>query len=220
MSDAADNESALSGNAADGAFLDIATNTLAVLIVVLASRIFALDTPPTQRLTDAAAVPPNLPFPVTRDQLFRPFVTVHLVENGHLVSLDLTEVVETIQQTRRWRGQVDQGAYELAPEPFAVRDVNSYRFEIDVADDLAVRSGRSITTQSVPSIVEDLQVQLTEGHTAPVFVVRPSGMDAFAHLYPEILAANVSVRWFPLPEDQPVPFSRTHGNLQFPSFYW
>ncbi|MCB9948361.1 MAG: hypothetical protein H6842_11105 [Rhodospirillaceae bacterium] len=209
-----------SNDAADGAFLDIATNTLAVLIVVLATRLLSLEAAPTDQSIEPADSPPTLVFPVMTDQLFRPFTNVYLAAEDRIVLLDLGPAVSALQERGLRTGTVPQGDFELKVEPRVIRDINTFHFELTPDADYVRTSGIDVTPDTLPEIVAGLEHDFRERRVAPTFAVRTSGMDAFARLYPAVLERGIPIRWIPFDDNRPIAFSRSHGNLQHPSFYW
>ncbi len=206
---------------AQGAFLDIATNLLAiVLIVTLFSLVSArhesqTSSHPTARPTSAER------FVEPQRDLFPPFSSFFFVVAARVVRWDQEAVVAALMNApEALSGTIAQGRYEWVPEPLVTRDLDTFqiRFFLDAQAVLAREPPWS------EAATDRLIIELTKGfantRTAPVFIVHPAGMETFAPLYERLQAAGLRFRWFAQMPDEPLLLGRHPAQFTDHAIYW
>lgn len=198
------------------AFLDLASNLLAVVMIV---TLFALLT-----VRDAARVvddplpqlDPALPFSTPQRRLFPPFSRFHLVMDGTIRLWQEDAIIQQLlDDPNRFNSQVAGGRYHWQGDQRGGRDLDSYRLRFWPEAD----EGEG-EPQVQESLLADLRRDYRERRAAPVFVVYPSGMDAFAGLYPALEDSGLPFRWFTLEEGEPLHVGRFPGQFLDYGIYW
>ena len=198
----------MSEDAFDASFLDIATNVLAIVVIV---TMFALLTVKPDKATqrdprfdEEAALALRVQPPVTE----RPFFDYYLVFDGRIVRWEQERYVEALI-ANGLHDTVDLPGGKLRvsalPEP---RDPDS--FSATFVPDFTALAARAtpLTPETVDSVAADIADRVKTRGLAPNFVVFSSGMDAFGALYRGLRQEPVWMRWFLWAEDTPLKIER------------
>ena len=192
----------------DASFLDIATNTLAIVMIV---TMFALLTakPETSAPRDPRfGEKPRLALRTQPSLAERPFLDYYLVFDGRIVRWEQERYVEALI-AGGLRDTVDLPGGKLrvsaAMEP---RDPDS--FSATFVPDLAVlaKAATPLTPEAMEAVTANILDRLKTRELAPNFVVLPSGMDAFEALYRRLREEPIWLRWFLWPDDIPLKIER------------
>ena len=192
----------------DASFLDIATNTLAVVMIV---TMFALLTvkPETATQRDPRFdEEPRLALRAQSPLAERPFFDYYLVFSDRIVRWQQERYVdELIVNGLRNTIELPGGKLRVsaAMEP---RDPDS--FSASFAPDFAALAARAtlLAPETVDTVAADIAERLKTRGLAPNFVVFPSGMDSFEALYRRLRGEPIWLRWFLWSEDSPIKIER------------
>ncbi|MCB1880499.1 MAG: hypothetical protein KDI54_10650 [Gammaproteobacteria bacterium] len=196
-------------------FLDVAANTLAVILIVALFAIQQIQQQSPFRVDPYAEEPPPLSFPLTVPRVFPPYSRYYLLFDDGIVSWDQEKAVrELVQQNFRTPVRAD-GTVVFSPMPFEGRDVDSYRVTWTPAFDELQKRLLLINDDTIPKLTEQLEASYKEANISPTFLVLASGMDAFAKLYPQLVdpKRNFRWRWYSWKKDRPIVISRSYKNF-------
>jgi hypothetical protein len=206
---------------AANAFLDIATNLLAILLIV---TLFALAAP--RQLSEGAnPLPAQTPlgprFVEPQRALFPPFSRFYFVIADRVLVWDQEAVVDAIAADPSTRtGRIWQGRFEWRPPPLISRDID--RFQLKFWPDRA-----AIVQQAPPwsaahgeALIAELAQAAAEARIAPVFIVQPDGMETFVPLHARLHAAGLRFRWFTQPAEDPLLIGREIAQFTHHGLYW
>ncbi|MDZ7621104.1 MAG: hypothetical protein U5O69_01200 [Candidatus Competibacteraceae bacterium] len=204
-----------------GAFLDIAANLLAVILIV---TLFSLVS--FQHKTHSSVHPDARPFATPRfvepqRDLFPPFSSFFFVVEDRVARWDQDAVLAALRAApRTFSGKTRQGRYEWLPEPLVTRDIDTYqiRFFLDVPAVLAQEP--AFTATMLERQIAELARDYAAHRTAPVFLVYPSGMETFVPLYEGVRNAGLRFRWFALRPDEPLFLGRHPAQFTDHAIYW
>ena len=196
-------------NALETSFLDVATNVLAIMMIV---TMFALLTVKTE-----TAVPhdprfseePAFTLRTQPPQTERPFLDYYFVLEGGIVRWKQERYVDRLlAEGLRDTIELPQGKLRVSPL-MAPRDPDS--FTASFAPDFSVLAGlaKPLTQETVGAVVTGIVERWENDGLAPNFVVFPSGMDAFATLYRDLREEPIWLRWFLWSKDKPVKIERS-----------
>ncbi|MBK5965176.1 hypothetical protein CCR95_14030 [Thiocystis minor] len=206
---------------AQGAFLDIATNLLAIILIVTLFSLVAARRD-TQTSSHPAARPTSAErFVEPQRDLFPPFSRFYFVLAGRVARWDQEAVVAALSAAPDANsGTTAQGRYEWLPEPLVTRDLDTFqiRFWLDA---------QAVLTQEPPwseiateRLLADLSAAFATTRTAPVFIVHPAGMETFVPLYERLQAAGLRFRWFAQRPDEPLLLGRHPAQFTDHAIYW
>ncbi|MBK1648339.1 hypothetical protein [Rhabdochromatium marinum] len=211
--------------ATDSAFLDIATNLLAVILIV---TLFALigGRPQSSQATHPLAPVPSEPrFDEPRRELFPPFSRFYFVRADHVLPWDQDAVLDELAAHPQARsGHTWQGRYQWQPEPLVTRDIDSFRLQffldpVPHTEQTPEQRGRALARQDLALLLDELR-QAKQQHSAAVFLVWPDGMNLFAALYPKLREHGLRFRWFAQDPDQPLLIGRDPAQFTHYVSYW
>lgn len=192
----------------DASFLDIATNTLAIVMIV---TMFALLTakPETSVPHDPRfGEKPRLALRAQPSPAERPFLDYYLVFDGRIVRWEQERYVEALI-AGGLRDTVDLPGGKLrvsaAMEP---RDPDSFSATFVPAFAVLAKAATPLASETVEAVAANILDRLKTHGLAPNFVVFPSGMDAFEALYRRLREEPIWLRWFLWPDDVPLKIER------------
>jgi len=198
------------------AFLDLASNLLAVvMIVTLFSLLTVRDA--SREVNDPRPQPdPALPFSTPERLLFPPFSGFFLALEGAIRPWREEVIIQRLlEDPTRYNSEVPGGRYHWLGDERGSWDVDSYQLRFwPEAASMAPAAG------SPQALLEALWQDYRAHRVAPVFVVYPSGMDAFAGLYPLLEERGLPFRWFTLPEGEPLHVGRFPAQFLDYGIYW
>lgn len=210
-------------DATDSAFLDVAANTLAILIMI---TMFALIT--VQRTIDgsdhaAAVEDPPMPFVARNHQLFQPFSEYWFVLGDGLVRWNQEALVDALDKAGLFSGAVatEQGLGQLEAAGIVFHDLDSFSvtFHPDL-DHLRASAVAPEPAHGTPGLVEVLVQRYRDGRRAPVFLVYAEGMDVFAQLFDELNGRGIRMRWFPWRAEDPLTVVRNVSQFTLDEMRW
>lgn len=206
---------------AQGAFLDVATNLLAVILIV---TLFSLVSLPhkTQSSTHPAARPISMPrFVEPQRDLFPPFSRFFFVVGDRVLAWDQEALVAArLAEPNRNAGSLPQGRYEWVPEPLVTRDIDSFQVRFYLDRETALAQTPPWTPERAGPFIAELSAHHAAQRGLPVFIVHPDGMETFAPLYERLQAAGLRFRWFPQDADEPLLLGRHPAQFTDHVIYW
>ncbi|MDX1656148.1 MAG: hypothetical protein R3310_13130 [Candidatus Competibacteraceae bacterium] len=202
---------------ADSAFLDIAANLLAVILIVTLFSLLAVQSRLIQGEAPDGVLEPELPFETPRRELFPPFSRFYFVLEDRLIPWD-----ERAVQTALERGvaTTPQGQLRWRAQPLALRDIDAYTLSFRPDPQALKAQQQPFDPQAGEALVEEWRQEYQQSRRAPTFIVYPSGMEAFAALYPQLEAIGLPFRWFPFPENRPLEVGRYPQQFTDYGIYW
>lgn len=209
------------GNNSDSAFLDIATNLLAVLMIItVISMVTAQRASHSARDTQAVDEPTLKVNPRQRDR-FPPFSQFYFVIDGRIAPLDLAPIgARLLADPETFTGAVALGHYRWLPEPITPRDIDTYQLQFSL-DPAAVSAHiPEFSRASLADLIAELEAVYASERRAPVFIVYPSGMDVFAEIYPALSTAALRFRWFTRNRGATLLFARHPSQFTEFGTYW
>lgn len=176
---------------ADAGFVDIATNLLAVVLIVTVlviaanPRLGTTEGPEGLRLLD----PPR--------EVLPPLSEIILLQQDRVAQIDLGPVGDVLRRPGRPRsGRVEMGEFQLASSPWVGRDVDAFDLRLR-PDPVWIAAAPRLDPAALAA---SLAARGGPGAPVPLFFVRPSAMDGFAELHERLVAAGLRFRWVPVPE--------------------
>lgn len=209
----------------DSAFLDLATNLLAVILIV---TLFALIGASSHSNTGAyplAQMHSEPRFNEPRRALFPPFSDFYFVLADHILLWDQDAVLDDLAQRSAARaGHTWQGRYEWQPDHLITRDIDGFRLRFflnpNALEQQAAAKQTPVFARHDTDLLLNTLMQAREQHRAPVFLVLPEGMDLFAALYPALHERGVRFRWFAQNPEQPLLIGRDPAQFTHHVSYW
>lgn len=207
----------------DSAFLDIAANLLAIIMIVTVFSLAAVRHQTYSSTHPAAQWRPTLRFVEPQRDLFPPFSTFFFVIADKVVRWDQHAVIEALHHNpRAFSGMTAQGRYEWLPEPLITRDIDTFqiKFFVDYAA-IQTQTGEPTFDETlIPTLIANLISEYRQSRTAPVFIVYPSGMETFVTLYTRLQDAGLRFRWFARNADEPLFLGRHPEQFTDYAIYW
>lgn len=206
---------------APSAFLDIATNLLAILLIL---TLFALTAP--HQFTEGASQLPAPPsagprFVEPRRELFAPFSRFYVVLADRVAVWDQEAVVAALAAAPDARsGTTWQGRFTWLPEPLVTRDIDTFRLEFRLDRDAILERSLPWSADQTERLVDELARDAAADRIAPVFIVHPDGLETFVPLYERLQAAGQRFRWFTQRPDEPLLIGRHVAQFTHYGLYW
>lgn len=205
----------------NSAFLDIATNLLAVILIVTLFSLVAVQHK-THSSTHPAAQPhPTLRFVEPQRDLFPPFSTFFFVTADRIVRWDQAAVIEALQANpQSLSGVTPQGRYEWLPEVLTTRDIDTFQIHFFLDHAAALAREPPFSDAMADRLIADLIQAYQIARTAPVFIIYPTGMETFTPLYARLQDAGLRFRWFTRRADEPLYLGRSPAQFTDYAIYW
>lgn len=203
-------------NPTDSAFLDIAANLLAIILII---TLFSLVTVQhhTHSSTQADAVQdPLLRFVEPQRDLFPPFSQFFFVLEDRIVAWDQAAIIAA---SSTQSVTTEQGRFQWLAEPLTPRDIDTYALNFFPDRQSLLQSTPPFST-IMDTFIAELNQNYADSRTAPVFIVYPSGMETFAEFYPRLQDAQLRFRWFARPEGAPLYIGRHPAQFTDYGIYW
>ncbi|KAB2930810.1 MAG: hypothetical protein F9K25_08710 [Candidatus Contendobacter sp.] len=205
----------------NSAFLDIATNLLAVILIVTLFSLVAVQHK-THSSTHPAAQPnPTLRFVEPQRDLFPPFSTFFFVTSDRVARWDQTAVIDALlANPQSLSGTTPQGRYEWLPEVLITRDIDTFQINFFLDHPAVLNQEPPFSETMADRLIADLTQTYQNARTAPVFIVYPSGMETFTLLYARLQNAGLRFRWFARRADEPLYLGRHPAQFTDHAIYW
>lgn len=209
----------------NSAFLDIATNLLAVILIVTLFSLVAAQHKTHSSTHPAAQLNPTLRFVEPQRDLFPPFSTFFFATSDRIVRWDQAAVIDALLAHSQSlsgvaSGTTRQGRYEWLPEPLMTRDIDTFQINFFVDHEAVLTQEPPFTAAVADSLIADLTQSYRNARTAPVFIVYPSGMETFTTLYTRLQNAGLRFRWFARLADEPLYLGRHPAQFTDYAIYW
>jgi hypothetical protein len=203
------------------AFLDIATNLLAILLIV---TLFALAAP-RQRDEGASqlqARPSTGPrFVEPQRERFPPFSRFYFVLADRVAVWDQEAVVTALADAPDTRsGTTWQGRFVWRPEPLVTRDIDTFQLEFRLDREAILSRAPPWSAEQTERLVDELAQDAARDRIAPVFIVHPDGLETFVPLYERLQTRGQRFRWFTQRPDEPVLIGRHVAQFTHYGLYW
>ncbi|NEX21026.1 hypothetical protein G3480_12005 [Thiorhodococcus mannitoliphagus] len=205
----------------EGAFLDIATNLLAIILIL---TLFSLVSIQQERRTSTSptARPTSLErFVEPQRDLFPPFSVFYFVLSERVVRWDQEAVVEALSAAPDLTsGSTAQGRYQWLPEPLVTRDLDTFQLRFFLDQAAVQRQEPAFPESRIDAFIAELTAAHTANRAAPVFLVYPDGMETFAPLYERLQQSDLRFRWFTQAVDAPLLLGRHPAQFTDHGIYW
>ena len=198
----------MSEDALDASFLDIATNALAIVIIVTMFALLTVKPESSAQRDSRFDEEPRLALRAQPPLIERPFLDYYLVFDGRIVRWEQERyVVELIANGLRDTVELPGGKLRVsaAMEP---RDPDSFSASFEPDFPVLAERATPLGPETVEGVAADIVERLGTRGPAPNFVVFPSGMDAFQALYRSLRERPIWLRWFLWSEDTPLKIER------------
>lgn len=210
------------GQQTDQAFLDIAANTLAVIIIV---TVFALavtrDDRPATLHPDAVREPPIV-FRAGRTSPLPRVSRIVILSRGRLFELDTEEVVAALlDRPDPLRGELDltQGRVAFVHLKLAGSDANLYDFRFRPGEDYVAQLP-PLREEHIEELLARWRNDWSANGIATSVVVFESALAAFEPLHERLLALDLPWRWVVKADGTPVVIRRTPSGFRSLTTYW
>ena len=197
----------------DAGFLDVASNTLAIMIFVTMFALLTVRSEPTVLHDPRFDRELPLTLRVQPPLAERPFLDYYLVFDGMIVRWEQERYVEhLIEHGLRDTVRAEGGKLRVSArmEP---RDPDSYSASFLPDFDALARQATVLTTETVEAVAAQIRGREKTHGLVPNFVVFPSGMDAFEVLYRDLRETPIWMRWFLWTDDAPLKIERRVANF-------
>jgi len=189
-------------------FLDIATNTLAIVMIVTMFALLTVQSETAVQRDPRFSEEPSLALRTQPPLAERPFLDYYLVFDGRIVRWQQERyVAELMSKGLRQTIALPTGKLRLTAvmEP---RDPDS--FSASYAPDFQALAAQStpLTSDALEAVIEVIVDRHNAAGMAPNFVVYPSGIDAFEGLYRSLREEPIWMRWFLWSEEIPLKIER------------
>jgi hypothetical protein len=204
------------------AFLDIASNTLAVIIIV---TVFSLSAVTENALTvrdPAAVIDPLVPVRVGMREPFAPISRFVVFGSGKAFEFDHEAISAGIDAKLPGfptKVSVEQGVFDFLPLAVAGGDLNYYSFNFRISQDY-LNGLKAVTSADMRDMLGRFEEDWGANRVAPTFLVYGSGIEAFSALHANLLESQMPWRWVHLEEGVPVRIQRTRGGFKSLTTYW
>lgn len=189
-------------------FLDIATNTLAIVMIVTMFALLTVTSETAVQRDPRFNEQPTLALRMQQPLAERPFLDYYLVFDGRIVRWEQERyVAELISGGLRQTIALPGGKLRVTAvmEP---RDPDS--FSASFAPDFPALAEQAtlLTAATLKGVTKGIVDRQIAKGLAPNFVVYPSGMDAFEILYRSLREEPIWMRWFLWSEGAPLKIER------------
>lgn len=203
------------------AFLDIATNLLAILLIV---TLFALAAP-RQRDEGASQLPARPSagprFVEPQRERFPPFSRFYFVLADRVAVWDQEAVVTALAAAPDTRsGATWQGRFVWRPEPLVTRDIDTFQLEFRLDREAILSGSPPWSAEQTERLLDELAQDAARDRIAPVFIVHPDGLETFVPLYERLQTRGQRFRWFTQRPDEPVLIGRHVAQFTHYGLYW
>ena len=197
----------------DAGFLDIASNMLAVMLIVTMFAMLTVRSEATVLHDPRFERDPALALRAQPALPERPFFDYYLVFDGRIVRWEQERFVEVLL-ARGLRETVDaKGGKLRVSARMEPRDPDS--FSASFVPDFEALAGEAtpLTPETVEAIAAGIGERAGTHGLMPNFVVFPTGMDAFELLYRNLRDTPLWLRWFLWSKDSPLKIERRVANF-------
>ena len=198
----------MSEDAFDASFLDIAANTLGIMMIVTMFALLTIETETATQRDSRFDEEPHLALRVQPTSVERPFLDYYLVFDGRIVRWEQERYVEALI-ANGLRETVDLPGGKLrVSATMEPRDVDS--FTASFLPDLPVLAEQAtpLGETTVAAVTDGIMDRAKSHRSAPNFIVFPSGMKAFQPLYRVLREKPIWLRWYLWSEDTPLKIER------------
>ncbi|QGU33956.1 hypothetical protein E6P07_04750 [Thermochromatium tepidum ATCC 43061] len=203
------------------AFLDIATNLLAILLIL---TLFALAAP--RQFTEGASQLPARPstglrFVAPQRERFPPFSRFYVVLADRVTVWDQEAVVAALAAAPHTHsGTTRQGRFDWQPEWLVTRDIDGFQLRFWFDRDALLSQSTPWGVEQTERLVDELAQDAARNRIAPVFIVYPDGLETFVPIYERLQARGQRFRWFTQRPDEPLLIGRHVAQFTHYSLYW
>lgn len=208
-------------DSAGSGFLDIATNTLAVVMIVTMFSLLTVRPQSYASKDPSAILDPPLRFHAPTSQLFRPFTTYYFVFENRVVPWDQESFVEALFAGGPGVETVTgpQGRVRLQGGAATARDVDEFQ-ALFLPDFEAMAAQAAVWDDAATGPWLEGLSRAVQTNNAPTFIVYRSGMDLFARLYPRLRDWGIRFRWYAWQDKEPLKIVRRVSEFTSFRFLW
>ena len=202
-------------NNTDNAFLDVAANTLAVIMIVCLFAFFVVERHQERSQEPIQDTEVDTPFQEPLWSAFPPWNRYYIVDNGNIRLWNLDAFAEDYAArppaSRRGKTKTPHGTYQVKTLPIVLRDLDTYYLDFWPQRDPAVPSRPLSDAEPYDALLASLVQAFDENRLVPTFFVYPKGMDIFDGLYSRLTKASARFRWIALKDSEPIRLYRQHS---------
>ncbi len=203
----------MNDGAFDASFLDVASNMLAIMLIVTMFALLTMRSEPTVLHDPRFDREPPLTMRAQPALDERPFLDYYLVFDGKIVRWEQERYVEhLIADGLRNTVDAEDGKLRVSArrEP---RDLDSYSASFVPDFEALAKRATSLTPETVQAVAADIDNRGGRYGLVPNFVVYPSGIDAFEVLYRDLRETPIWLRWFLWSDEFPLKIERRVANF-------
>jgi len=185
------------------AFVDVLSNTLGVVILLVLLFTLLSQSQPTAR--SHAETTPTYPVPPMQQRWPPPWKVFYVLRDNRLIKLDFAAVIEIIQQGQTQTrfsygkniqtGNTDQLDFTFKTR-MVERDADGYELLFHLRDDYILQQPVFDETE-LPTVLSEKPTSVV-----PFFYVYPSGMTVFVPLFKALREKQIDFQWVALQAHQ------------------
>ena len=189
-------------------FLDIATNTLAIVMIVTMFALLTVESETALQRDPRFNEQPLLALRMQPQPTERPFLDYYLVFDGRIVRWEQERYVAELVSSGLGQTIALPGGKLRVTAVMEPRDPDS--FSANFVPDFSVLAEKVtlLTSDTLEGVTNGIVGRRNTAGLAPNFIVYPSGMDAFELLYRGLREEAIWMRWFLWSEDAPLKIER------------
>ncbi len=206
----------------ESAFLDIAANTLAIIMIMTMLSLLVTERQMRSTADPDAVVDPPLHFRLGERPVFSPMTYYLVVVDDRLLAIDMDRIVEAVVESGGGAVmdlQVDQGRVTFIPDQVGGYDLNVFQLQF-APDAEHLTMLPALDAGEFAALAETLRRRYREEGAAPSIAVYPSGMNLFAELHEVLVELDLPWRWAMVREGQPLRITRSPDGFRSFSVYW
>lgn len=204
----------------DSGFLDIATNTLAIVMIVMMFSLLTVRIHSHASDDPDAVIDPPIEFRFLKTEIFKPFADYYFVFDERLVAWQQDLYVQTLAEAGPKQGTVALAQGRLRLQGSKSRDADNFKITFLPDFDQLKESNPAWNSEATAAWIEDLIQRYENERIAPTFLVFASGMPLFSKLYPHLKESGLVFRWYPWQDKKPVRISRQVSDFTSFRFRW
>lgn len=204
----------------DLAFVDVAANALAMIILALLFVVILSTQPPHIGEPDDAAVDTSLTFPPRLDPTFGPFNEYYIIVPEGLVPLDLNAPAQALFQGKTSHGSALAKTTMFVPR-IGRRDYDEFNAIITPVYKALPEHAEALNEALVSEVLSELDQGFKQRREVATFFVTADAIDVFAPLYWGLRDQGLPLRWRLVERGKPLPpLSRKPENFERAARRW
>ncbi|MCY4514049.1 MAG: hypothetical protein OXC69_02765 [Candidatus Tectomicrobia bacterium] len=189
-------------------FLDIATNTLAIVMIVTMFALLTVESETAVQRDPRFNEQPLLALRIQPPLTERPFLDYYLVFDGRIIRWEQERYVAELISSGLGQTIALPGGKLRVTAVMEPRDPDSFSASFAPDFSTLVEKATPLTSDTLEAVTDGIVDRRNTAGLAPNFIVYPSGMDGFELLYRSLREEPIWMRWFLWSEDAPLKIER------------